>query len=48
MGSENGRSAARAVNVQGACLARELNYTDYLQLDKVLNAQVLDLKHVSF
>jgi len=36
-----GRSATRAVNVQGAHLARNLNYSDYLQLDKVLDAQVM-------
>ena len=36
----NGRLATRAVNVQGAFLARDLNYSDYLQLDKILHAQV--------
>jgi hypothetical protein len=34
------RSATRAVNVQSAFLARDMNYSDYLQLDKVLDAQV--------
>jgi hypothetical protein len=38
--SELTRSAARAINVQGAYHARDLNYSDYLQLDKVLDAQV--------
>ena len=34
------RSATRSANVQSAFLARNLNYSDYLQLDKVLDAQV--------
>jgi hypothetical protein len=41
------RSETRAVNVQNACLARDLNYSDYLQLDKVLDAQVHSLKTLS-
>ena len=34
------RSATRAVNVQNAFMARDINYSDYLQLDKILDAQV--------
>ena len=34
------RSEARAINFQSAFLARGINYADYLQLDKVLDAQV--------
>jgi hypothetical protein len=33
------RSATRAMNVQNALLARDINYSDYLQLDKILDAQ---------